>query len=88
MREAGNIQIKLMPRHEGPSQCPQHIDYPNLSAAVRDYEALRKHSRVEESGDFQIQLCCDGKLISQRYITSTEYELVINEIDISSMHAA
>jgi len=88
MLDAGNIYIKLIPLDTAPDHDPQHINYHSLSAAVRDFESLRKHSRTEESGDFQIQLCCDGKLISQRYLTRSEYERVIREIDISNMHAA
>ena len=88
MLDANNIHIKLVPRHLGPKQSPHYISYTNLSDAVRDYEEMRKNSSLEESGDFHIQLCCNDKIISQRYLTRSDYDAVMQQIDVSTMHAA
>ncbi|MDH5184453.1 MAG: hypothetical protein OEX12_11250 [Gammaproteobacteria bacterium] len=88
MLDANNIHIKLMPRHLEHDQRPHHMHYSCLSAAVRDYEEMRKNSSLEESGDFYIQLCCNDKIISQRYLTRSDYDAVIQQVDISAMHAA
>lgn len=88
MLDANNFHIKLTPRHLEPEQGIYHISYINLSDAVRDYEEIRKISSLEESGDFHIQLCCNDKIISQRYLTRSEFNNLIQQVDPDTMHAA
>ena len=88
MLDANNIHIKLVPRQIETGQSAHHISYNHLSDAVRDYEVIRKVSSLEESGDFHIQLCCNEKIVSQRYLTRSGYDAFIRQIDTSALHAA
>jgi len=88
MLDANNIHIKLMPRKIEKEQSSHHISYSSLSDAVRDYEKVRKVSSLEESGDFHIQLCCNEKIVSQRYLTRSDYDAFMQQIDTSALHAA
>lgn len=88
MLDANNIHIKLMPRHVESGQSPHYLSYRSLSGAVRDYEEIRKVSSLEESGDFHIQLCCNDKIISQRYLTRSDYDAFIEHVNINAMYAA
>ena len=88
MLDANNIHIRLVGRCIKPDQSPHCINYSNLSDAVRDYEEIRKISSSEESGDLHIQLYCNDKVVSQRYLNSSEYDALIQQIGICKEHAA
>lgn len=88
MLDANNIHIKFMPRESGHEQDPYNINYSTLSDAVRDYETMRKVSSLEESGDVHIQLCCNDKVVSQRYLTRSDCDAVLQHLDTRAMHTA
>jgi len=88
MLDANNIHIRLVSRHIEQEESPHCINYSSLSDAVRDYEEIRKISSVEESGDLHIQLCCNNKVVSQRYLNSSDYDALIQQVDIRKEHAA
>lgn len=80
MLDAHNIHIKLVPRHSDQRYSSRDINYTTLSDAVRDYEEIRKITSLEESGDFHIQLCCNDKIVSQRYLNRSEYDALLQQI--------
>ena len=88
MLDAGKIHIKLIPLGSQRGVVDSQINYDSLTDAVKDYEKIRQVAHREQSGDFHIQLYCNGKLVSQRYLNRHEYDQFIQQVDRKTMHAA